>query len=75
LRKNPIPEAKFEELDDRLIRYFIGKAIAKNRLSIGAEFSNSFDVLQKLNLITPENQLTRAVVLLFAKQPSNYIRG
>lgn len=71
----PIPEAKFEELDDRLIRYFIGKAIDKNRLSIDAELSNSFDVLSKLNLITGDNQLTRAAVLLFAKRPTKYIRG
>jgi len=62
----PIPEAKFEELDDRLIRYFIGKAIEKNRLSIDAELSNSFDVLSKLDLITEDHQLTRAAVLLFA---------
>ena len=71
----PIPEAKFEELDDRLIRYFVGKAIDKNRLSIDAELSNSFDVLQKLNLITDDNELTRAAVLLFAKRPTKYIRG
>jgi len=71
----PIPEARFEELDDRLIRYFIGKAVDKNRLSIDAEFSNSFEVLQKLNLITQDNELTRAAILLFAKQPSKYIKG
>lgn len=70
-----IPDARFEELDDRLIRYFIGKAIEKNRLSIDAGFSEPYDVLKKLDLITGDNQLTRAAVLLFAKRPVKYIRG
>lgn len=71
----PVPEAKFEDLNERLVRYFVGKAIDKNRLSIDAELSNSFDLLQKLNLITEHNELTRAAVILFAKRPTKYIRG
>jgi len=70
-----MPDAKFEELDDRLIRFFINKAIEKNRISTDAKLTNSFDVLQKINLINPNREFTRAAVLLFAKSPNKYIRG
>lgn len=70
-----IQDASFDDLDERLIRYFINKAIEKNRLPADAKLSDSFQVLQKLNLINSRNELTRAAILLFAKSPSKFLRG
>ena len=70
-----LPEAKFEDLDEQLILFFISKAIEKNRMPSDARITSSLEVLQKISLITQKNELTRAAIILFAKNTNHYIKG
>lgn len=69
-----IPSAKFEELDEKLIRRFLTKAASENRLYLDALSNDLKDALQNLDLIQDSGQLTRAAILLFGKRPHKYIK-
>ncbi len=59
-----------DEIDNGSIDRFV--ALAENRLPLIKELKNKNLLLQKLQLYTKENKLTRAAVMLFAKDPQLY---
>ena len=69
-----IPQAQLEELDEKLIRRFITKAVNENRLYAEALNDDIQLTLGNLDLIKENGQLTRAAVLLFSKRPKKHIR-
>ncbi len=62
-------EASIDELDDETIDRFM--ALTENRLPLAKSQKNKKPLLQKLQLFT-NDKLTRAAVMLFAKDPQYY---
>ncbi|HRV05090.1 MAG: Divergent AAA domain protein [candidate division TA06 bacterium ADurb.Bin131] len=62
--------ANFNELDIETIKQF--KNLAKQKLPLVDEDSNLEILLKKLKLITDDNKITNAGVMLFSKNPQKY---
>jgi ATP-dependent DNA helicase RecG len=69
-----VPKACIDELDEKVIRHFISKAVNANRLSVEALSDNIVLTLKKLDLVKENGELTRAAILLFGNRPHKYIR-
>ena len=69
-----VPHAKYDELDNHLIRQFIVKAVNANRLSVEALNNDIIFTLKNLDLIKENGEITRAAILLFGTRPAKYIR-
>jgi ATP-dependent DNA helicase RecG len=65
----PVPSATLDDLDKTTIHKFLEKAIEKGRVPTEAINDSVVTVLEKLNLITKDGQLTNAAILLFGKNP------
>lgn len=65
----PVPSATLDDLDESTIQRFLKKAIEKERIPADAANNNITILLEKLNLITKDGQLTNAAILLFGKRP------
>jgi ATP-dependent DNA helicase RecG len=65
----PVPGARLEDLDLGTIQRFLGKAISKDRIPPNAAGENVDAVLQRLNLLSKDGELTNAAILLFGKHP------
>jgi len=65
----PVPSVTLSDLDETTIRSFLKKAVEKGRIPADAASDDIKSVLEKLNLITTDGQLTHAAVLLFGKRP------
>ncbi|TYB90007.1 MAG: transcriptional regulator [Kosmotoga sp.] len=63
-------EAKLDDLDSSIIEEF--KELAKNKFPKILTSSNE-RLLKNLNLLTKEHKVTKAAVLLFGKNPQDYI--
>lgn len=63
----PVPSATIDDLDEPTIQQFLKKAIEKDRIPADAANNSVPELLEKLNLITKEGQLTNAAILLFGK--------
>ena len=64
---------KFIDLDMKAIKFFKEKAIECGRLPKTIIKDKPKELLTKLNLINENGKITRAGVLLFAKEPNKYI--
>jgi len=65
----PIPSATIDDLDEPTIQRFLKKAIDKDRIPADAANNKITVLLEKLNLVTKDGQLTNAAILLFGKRP------
>ena len=64
--------ATINDLDRRAIDYFLRKGIKAGRINEDEMESSSQNVLENLNLVTPEGKLKNAAVLLFANNPGRF---
>jgi len=69
-----ITQANINELNERLIYWFVRKAVEAKRLPDESMSENIDLILKKLNLINDAGEITRAAILLFGNYPSKYIR-
>jgi ATP-dependent DNA helicase RecG len=67
----PMDGATLSDLDDASILHFLKRAIAKGRIPEDASTNGLNVLLQNLNLLTKDGQLTYAAILLFGKRPSS----
>jgi ATP-dependent DNA helicase RecG len=65
----PVPSATIDDLDEPTIQRFLKKAIEKDRVPADAANNSTAELLEKLNLVTKDGQLTNAALLLFGKRP------
>ena len=63
----PVPYATIDDIDRSAIDYFLRRSIASERMDEEEQKASTEDVLQNLNLITPEGELKSAAILLFGK--------
>lgn len=67
-----IPDAKLDEIDPDAVEYLKESGIRKGRLSKESAKDSVEKVLKSLNLMTEDNKLTMAALLLFGKNPQRY---
>jgi ATP-dependent DNA helicase RecG len=65
----PVPSATIDDLDEPTIQRFLKKALEKDRIPADAANNKVTVLLEKLNLVTKDGQLTNAAILLFGKRP------
>lgn len=68
----PNPTATIEDIDRDTVEYFLYCAGKAGRITGDAGNSSTETILQHLNLLTRDNQLTNAAVLLFGKNPQQF---
>ena len=68
----PNPHATIEDIDREAVEYFLYCAGKAGRITGDAGNSSTEAILQNLNLLTHDNQLTNAAVLLFGKNPQRF---
>lgn len=66
----PMPAATITDLDEGSLQHFLKRAITKGRIPEDAIHYGLTVLLENLNLLTKEGQLTYAAILLFGKRPS-----
>ena len=67
-----IPNAKLDEIDPDAVEYLKESGIRKGRLSKESAKDSVEKVLKSLNLMTEDDKLTMAALLLFGKNPQRY---
>ena len=67
-----IPDAKLNEIDPDAVEYLKESGIRKGRLSKESAKDSVEKVLKSLNLMTEDDKLTMAALLLFGKNPQRY---
>jgi len=67
-----ITNATLEDIDLNSIRFFIKKGIRNNRLSLNAETEDERIILKNLKLLSDDNKLKNAALLLFGKDPLKF---
>ena len=65
--------ASFDDIDERVVKLFVNRAITYNRLPSDAELSDTKSLFHNLELSDKEGRLTRAAILLFGKQPTRFV--
>lgn len=68
----PCENASFDDIDPDALSYFFKKAANSNRLTSEIEKSDLQTTLENLNLLTNDNKLKNAALLLFGKKPSKF---
>ena len=68
----PVESAGFSDIDEKVVRKFLRKAIKANRLSTEAEADDLQNIISKLKLITDSGKLKNAAILLFGKDPLRF---
>ena len=68
----PNPTATIEDIDRETVEYFLYCAGKAGRITGDAGNSSTETILQHLNLLMRDNQLTNAAVLLFGKNPQHF---
>ncbi len=72
LERQPIPEAKLEDIDGGAIQSFVQKALRKQRISESAANADTMTILKNMELINEQGELLLAALLLFGKNPQRY---
>lgn len=65
----PVPGATINDLDTETIQNFLKKAISKERIPATAADESIQLLLERLNLLSKDGELTNAAILLFGKRP------
>lgn len=68
----PVSNADFDDIDMRIVREFIKQATEYNRLPSGIDSDNIKHLFHNLKLTNKNDELTRAAVLLFGKNPTRF---
>lgn len=64
--------ATLQDIDESAVKSFLKASIRGGRIYQNADKDDLLTLLQKLDLITPENKLRAAAALLFGKRPQRY---
>lgn len=64
--------ATLQDIDESAVKSFLKASIRGGRIYQNADKDDLLTLLQNLDLITPENKLRAAAVLLFGKRPQRY---
>ena len=67
--------AGIDDIDNEAINYFIQKAVKAKRLSEESLATSKKQILTNLNLITSKSEIKNAAIILFGKNPSQFITG
>jgi len=67
-----VDNANFDDIDEETVSRFVVRATEYNRLPMGVNSKNVKQLFQNLKLLTKEGKLTRAVILLFGKEPTRF---
>jgi len=70
----PIEDVNIKDIDVLAIKYFTNKAVISGRMANEAKSDSVKSVLQKLNLLTTNEKLTNAAILIFGKNPQRFFR-
>ena len=68
----PAEGAELSDIDEKIVRKFLRKAIKANRLSPEAETDDLQNIITNLKLITETGKLKNAAILLFGKDPLRF---
>ena len=68
----PADSADITHIDGKVVEKFLKKALAINRISTGAEFDDISSILLNLKLISEDNKIKNAAVLLFGYDPLKF---
>ena len=63
------------DIDEEAIRYFVQRGIGCGRLTAKASAQTPKQVLEHLNLIDKQGRLRMAAILLFGKNPQQFVFG
>ena len=67
-----VGNATFDDIAVETVTRFIARATEYNRLPMGINSKNIKQLFQNLKLLTKEDELTRAAILLFGKDPTRF---
>ncbi len=68
----PAESARFSDIDEKVVRKFLRKAIKANRLTTESETDDLQSIISNLKLITESGKLKNAAILLFGKDPLRF---
>jgi len=69
------PRITLDAIDRDAVDYFLKKGIRAGRIDEDEKNASTEEVLQNLNLVDDDSNLTNAAVLLFGKNPQRYFPG
>jgi len=70
-----VPRATIKDIDESVVRSFMKRAIDYNRLPSNVETDDMLLLLGNLGLINKQGGITRAAILLFGKNPMQFIHS
>ena len=71
----PVQDATLDDIDEDAIRYFVQRGIGCGRLTAKASAQTPEQILDHLNLIDKQGRLRMAAILLFGKNPQQFVFG
>ena len=71
--QRPVPEATLDDIDTGVLKSFVQKALTKQRISPAAANADTLTILKNLKLLGKNNELLLAALLLFGKEPDQYV--
>ena len=71
----PLQDATLDDIDENAIHYFVQHAIGCGRLTAKASAQTQKQILEHLNLIDKQGRLRMAAILLFGKNPQQFVFG
>lgn len=70
--RQPVAGATLDDIDETVIKSFVQKASAKQRISTNAVNTDTLTFLKNLDLINENGELLMGALLLFGKRPKKY---
>lgn len=71
----PVLDATMDDIDEEAIRYFVQHGIDCGRLTAKASAQTPKQILEHLSLIDKQGRLRMAAILLFGKNPQQFVFG
>ena len=69
---SPCEHGSMDDIDPAAINYFVRNAVSSGRMHSSASDDGAETILHNLNLLTKDNQLTNAAILLFGHNPQSH---
>ncbi len=70
--RQPVAGTTLDDIDETIIKSFVQKASAKQRISTNAVNTDTLTFLKNLDLINENGELLMAALLLFGKRSKKY---
>jgi ATP-dependent DNA helicase RecG len=70
--RQPVAGTTLDDIDEEIIKSFVQKASAKQRIPTNADNTDTLTFLKNLDLINEKGELLMAALLLFGKRPKKY---